>query len=302
MAWLARNPERRLNPQAVLPDARSLVCLAVSYARGNEVSGSCIPGTGVIARYARHRDYHDLLAGPLRTLSERIDACGAPGTRSLWYVDTGPILERDLAQRAGVGFIGKHTNLIPKGLGNWVFLAEILTTALFEPDPPEHNRCGRCTRCLEACPTHAFTAPFNLDARLCISYLTIESKGPIPVDLRPAVGNRIFGCDDCLEACPWNRFAVEGRLMRSGVRSDLDEPDLMELLGLDEAGFKRRFSGTPILRTKRPGLIRNVCVALGNTAGPEALGPLEKAAADPQPLIAEHARWAIEAIRQRTAP
>lgn len=301
MAWLARNPDRRLNLEAVLPGARSIVCLAASYAREFGLPLDHPVGTGIVARYAQHQDYHLLLSGPLTELAARMDAWGPPGTRSLWYVDTGPILERDLAQRAGIGFTGKNTNLIGKGLGNWVLLAEILTTAELEADPPERNRCGRCTRCLDACPTNAFTAPFTLDARRCISYLTIESKGPIPLELRPALGNRIFGCDDCLEACPWNRFAVDGRLMKEAARADLATPTLIDLLSLDEPGFKARFAGTPMLRSKRRGLLRNVCVALGNTAGPEVLGVLESAAADPELLIAEHAQWAIETIRQRTS-
>jgi epoxyqueuosine reductase len=209
-------------------------------------------------------------------------------------------LERDLAQRAGLGFIGKHTNLISRQLGNWLFLSEILTTLELEPDAPEHNRCGSCARCIAACPTGAILAPFQLDARRCISYLTIELKGAIPIELRPAIGNRIYGCDDCLAACPWNRFARQGHLMRPHRRPDLATPGLLELLALDEAAFRRLFAGTPMLRTRRRGLRRNVCVALGNTAGQTALPALEKAAADPEPLIAEHARWACGQVRARS--
>ena len=218
----------------------------------------------MIARYARFADYHDVLAGPLRTFTEFLNRAGGAGTRSLWYVDTGPLLERDLAQRSGLGFVGKHTNLIGRRLGNWFFLAEIITTLHLEPDGSESNHCGKCTRCLAACPTQAITAPFELDARKCISYLTIELKGSIPLALRPAIGNRIYGCDDCLAVCPWNRFAQQGRLMAAHARPDLDQPGLIDLLGLDAAGFKAKFAGTPILRTKRRGLLRNVCVALGN--------------------------------------
>ncbi len=219
--------------------------------------------------------------------------------RSLWYVDTGPLLERDLAQRAGLGFVGKHTNLISRRLGNWIFLSEIITTLELEPDASEKNRCGSCTRCISACPTQAITAPFQLDARRCISYLTIELKGSIPIELRPAIGNRIYGCDDCLAVCPWNRFAREGSLMKSHTRKDLAEPDLIELLQLDAAGFKSRFAGSPILRTKRRGLLRNVCVALGNTGDESALPALESASRDSEPLIAEHASWAMEQIEAR---
>ena len=221
---------------------------------------------------------------------------GGAGTRSLWYADTGPLLERDLAQRAGLGFVGKHTNLISRGLGNWIFLAEIITTLELEPDAPERNRCGACTRCLDACPTRAITGPFQLDARLCISYLTIELQGPIPVELRPAIGNRIYGCDDCLAVCPWNRFAREGKLMQEHARPDLTQPDLIELLSLDDAGFKRKFAATPIVRTKRRGLLRNVCVALGNVGDATALPAVQRAANDTEPLIAEHALWAMQQI------
>jgi epoxyqueuosine reductase len=255
--------------------------------------------SGVIARYARYSDYHNVLGERLKQLTDFVNQLGGEGTRSLWYVDTGPLLERDLAQRAGLGFIGKHTNLISRRLGNWVFLAEIITTLELEPDTPETNRCGSCARCIAACPTTAITAPFQLDARRCISYLTIELRGGIPLDLRPAIGNRIFGCDDCLEVCPWNRFACEGQMMKAHARSELTQPDLLELLSLDEAGFKHRFAGTPILRTRRRGLLRNVCVALGNTGNEQSLPALQEAANDPEPLVSEHARWAIEQIGAR---
>jgi epoxyqueuosine reductase len=322
MAYLQRNAHKRVDPQKVLPGARSIVCLAASYHREETVNGRngvsatdehnaplpSRPGnaakagqprtTGLIARYARFADYHDVLGDRLQTLTAFLDGLGGPGTRSLWYVDTGPLLERDLAQRAGLGFVGKHTNVISRHLGNWVFLAEVLTTLELEPDAPEKNRCGTCTRCLAACPTGAITAPFELDARRCISYLTIELKGAIPVEFRPAIGNRIYGCDDCLEVCPWNRFAREGKLMRDHRRADLQAPDLIELLALDDAAFKRRFAGTPMLRTKRRGLLRNVCVALGNARDPRALPALEAAARDHEPLIAEHAHWAIERIEE----
>jgi epoxyqueuosine reductase len=211
-------------------------------------------------------------------------------------VDTGPVLERDLGQRAGLGFIGKHTNLISRQLGNWIFLAEIITTLTIEPDEPERNRCGTCQRCIDACPTAAITAPFQLDARKCISYLTIELKGSIPVELRSLIGNRIYGCDDCLAVCPWNRFAREGQMMKAHQRQDLGLPDLIELLELDEAGFKQRFGGTPMERTKRRGVLRNVCVALGNTGDNTCLSALEKVVQDADPLIAEHAEWAIRRI------
>ena len=327
MAWLAKAPEKRADLSRVLPGIRSVVTLAISYHRpaeqevsgpaGSEVVGlnrapsgpaSVNPDpemasllspslSGVVARYAQHPDYHDLLKEPLRALTEFLDTEARVTQRSLWYVDTGPILERDLAQRAGIGFVGKHTNLISRSLGNWFLLAEILTTADLEPDAPEHNRCGSCTRCMSACPTGALPAPFTLDARRCISYLTIEHRGSIPEDLRPAIGTRIFGCDDCLAACPWNRFARAGAILRQHHRADLTQPDLLELLSLDEATFKLRFAGTPLLRTKRRGLLRNVCVALGNVGDPRAIPALTQAAQDPEPLIAEHAAWALRQIR-----
>jgi epoxyqueuosine reductase len=312
MAYLERNAAKRVNPQRVLPGARSVIVLAASYARSDEqrvrsdVKRMPLPRHpspaarhAVVARYARFDDYHDVLGERLRTLTTFVDQLGGNAARSLWYADTGPVLERDLAQRAGLGFVGKHTNLISRKLGNWIFLAEILTTLELEADAPEKNRCGSCARCLTACPTGAITAPFQLDARLCISYLTIELKGAIPVTLRPAVGNRIFGCDDCLAVCPWNRFAREGRLMKNHARPDLAVPDLVGFLKLDEAGFKSSFAGTPILRAKRRGLLRNVCVALGNVGDESVLPALHEASTNPEPLIAEHANWAMQRINER---
>lgn len=288
MAYLERNAAKRVEPRKVLAEARTIITLAVSYAGESR--------DGAIARYAQFTDYHDVLADRLKQLCAFMDQFGG---RSLWYVDTGPLLERDLAQRAGLGFIGKHTNLISRQLGNWFFLAEIITTLELAPDIAEVNRCGKCTRCITACPTGAITAPYQLDARRCISYLTIELKGPIPEPLRPALGNRIYGCDDCLTVCPWNRFARQGRMMKQHLRPDLQNPDLLELLALDDAAFKRRFANTPMLRTKRRGLLRNVCVALGNTGDLSALPALEHATKDPEPLIVEHARWAIDQIQAR---
>ncbi len=297
MNWLERNADKRMDPQKVLPGANSVIALAVSYQTENPSAICHLPSAGIIARYARYTDYHDVLGERLKKLTQFVNELGGAETRSLWYVDTGPVLERDFSQRAGLGFVGKHTNVISRRLGNWIFLAEILTTLELEPDAPEKNHCGSCARCLTACPTQAITAPFQLDARKCISYLTIELKGSIPVEFRPAIGNRIYGCDDCLAVCPWNRFAREGNLMKPHGRADLAAPDLIDLLQLDDAGFKARFAGTPMLRTKRRGLLRNVCVALGNVGDATALPALEKAARDPEPLIAEHARWAIGQIR-----
>jgi epoxyqueuosine reductase len=299
MAWLERNAAKRVDPEKILAQAKSVITLAVSYLQSpkSEVQGQ--DASGVIARYAQFTDYHDVIGERLKSLTASVNELGGADTRSLWYVDTGPLLERDLAQRAGLGFVGKHTNLISRSLGNWIFLSEIITTLELEPDAPEHNHCGKCARCIDACPTQAITAPFNVDARRCISYLTIELKGAIPVELRPLIGNRIYGCDDCLAACPWNRFAREGSMMKPHARNDLSAASLVDLLALDDAAFKKKFAGTPILRTKRRGLLRNVCVALGNAGDASALPALVKAATDHEPLIREHAAWAVEQIRAR---
>ena len=308
MGYLERNAHKRVDPQLVLPGARSIVTLATAYsAHGSRRAGtveSSSGGTeasGRIARYARYADYHDVLAQRLKSLTAFLDEAAAVESRSLWYVDTGPLLERELAQRAGLGFIGKHTNLISRRLGNWIFLSEIITAARLTPDDPETNHCGTCSRCIAACPTGAITEPFRLDSRLCVSYLTIELKGSIPEELRPAIGDRIYGCDDCLEACPWNRFARMGSQMKDSARADLDQPGLLKLLALDQPGFKALFKGTPLLRTKRRGVLRNVCVALGNVGDASALPALRAATADPEPLIAEHADWAITQIEKREA-
>ncbi|HEY6166663.1 MAG TPA: tRNA epoxyqueuosine(34) reductase QueG, partial [Verrucomicrobiae bacterium] len=284
MGYLSRTAHKRVDPQCVLTGAKSVVCVAAAYSSdrssrreeaptspGKEVSlptSAATTTTGIVARYARFADYHDVLGERLKTLSAFIDSLGGPSTRSLWYVDTGPLLERDFAERAGLGFIGKHTNLISRELGNWIFLGEIITTLELEPDAPERNRCGTCTRCIAACPTGAITGPFQLDARLCISYLTIELKGRIPVELRPAIGNRIYGCDDCLAVCPWNKFAQVARDSARDAaltpRAALAAPALVELAALDDVAFRRLFAGTAIKRTGRDRFVRNVAIALGN--------------------------------------
>jgi epoxyqueuosine reductase len=299
MDYLARNAHKRIAPAQILGEARTIITLAASYATAEARSEEQTAATGEVARYARYGDYHKVLGERLKDFTAFVNTLDS-SARSLWYVDTGPLLERDLAERAGLGFIGKHTNLISRKLGNWIFLSEIITSMELEPDAPEKNRCGSCSRCIEACPTAAITAPFQLDARRCISYLTIELKGPIPEELRPMIGNRIYGCDDCLAVCPWNRFAREGAMMRPHYRADLAAPELLDLLSLDEAGFERRFAGTPIRRAKRRGLLRNVCVALGNCGDEAALQSLERASADPEPLVAEHAQWALARIQART--
>jgi epoxyqueuosine reductase len=324
MAYMAKNVPKRVDPQKILPGARSVIVAGMNYytngptplsppAEGMRdfhsppVEGSGVGSEGCIARYAwGQRDYHDVMSEKLEQLSNFIrslpcsstQALGRSGTQALWYVDTGPILERDLAQRAGIGFIGKHTNLISRQLGNWVFIGEVLTNLELPPDQPEREYCGKCHRCLDACPTRAIVAPYQLDARLCISYLTIELKGSIPVELRPLIGDRIFGCDDCLEVCPWNRFARESPVKEFRRRH---LPPLVEFLSWDEAKFKTFFRGMPIYRIKRRGFLRNVCVALGNIGNKSALPALRHALDDPEPLMREHAAWAIEQIRGRGA-
>ena len=293
MLYLGRQEPKRGDLQQVLPGARSIVCVALNY---SPEAGMAAPRPTSIARYARFDDYHQTLWQRLGALLAFIQT-QEPGANGKVYCDTGPITERDLAMRAGLGWIGKHTNLISRQLGNWFFLGEILLDIALPPDPPETTHCGTCTRCLPACPTGAITAPYQLDARRCISYLTIELKGSIPEDLRPLIGTRIYGCDDCLAVCPWNKFAVRATDPAVAPRADLTAPDLLELLALDDSGFREKFQNSPIKRTKRRGLLRNVCVALGNLGNPLALPALEHAAqSDPEPLVREHAAWAVAQI------
>lgn len=294
MHYLARDVQRRLSPAEVLPGAKSVVVVAMNYHLPEPSPSPPVGPPGFVARFARGEDYHQVLGRRLERLSAAIRRLD-PSARTRWYVDTGPLLERDLAQRAGLGWIGKHTNLIHRRLGNWLLLGQILTTSELPPDPPEREHCGTCTRCLLACPTGAIRAPYRLDARRCISYLTIELKGSIPLDLRPLIGNRIFGCDDCLAACPWNRFARSASELRLD-RIALRQPDLIEWLALDETQFRTRFRGTPLERIKRRGLLRNVAVALGNSGDRAALPALQRACADADPLVREHAAWAVQRL------
>jgi len=297
MAYLARHIERRADPAALLPGAQSIVVVACS---SHTTPPAPSPLQGKVARYALGEDYHDVMRHKLDALVAAIREL-APQAQARASVDTSAVLERELAQRAGLGWIGKNTMLFNNRFGQWLLLGEILLTLPLQPDPPEtRDRCGRCTRCMDACPTRAIVAPRLLDARRCVSYLTIELKGAIPVELRPLVGHRIFGCDDCLEVCPWNRFARQAREAAFTPRRDLVAPDLValleELLAMDEAAFRRRFAGSPLFRAKRPGLLRNVCVALGNTRDPRAVPALTRALADAEPLAREHAAWALERI------
>jgi epoxyqueuosine reductase len=301
MGWLARNKARRIDPEQVLPGARSVIVLGMNYWQGGEGRENSKfeirNSKGKFARYAWGDDYHELIEKRLRELDGWL---AERGGRQKCYVDTGPVLERDLGAVAGVGWHGKSTMLISQELGTWFFLAEILTTLELPADEPARDRCGSCTRCITACPTGAIDAPHHLDARRCISYLTIELKGAIPEELRPLIGDRVYGCDDCLDACPWNRFAQASRetafAAREGTRMTL-----VELLGLSEEEFRRVFKGSPVKRIKRRGLLRNVCVALGNVGGPEDVPALERANRDAEPLVREHAEWALGRIAERCA-
>ena len=297
MDWMARGEEKRCDPQQVLPGAQAVIVVAINYWQGDEERHATQKeaATGRIARYAWGDDYHGIMLEKLEQLNAfLIDR----GGRQKCYVDTGPILEREYAAEAGIGWHGKSTMLVDPKLGTWFFLGEILTTLELPPDRSQPARCGTCTRCITACPTGAITEAHRLDARRCISYLTIELKGSIPLELRPLIGDRIYGCDDCLDACPWNRFASVSREASFAARPAVGML-LRDYLALDDAQFRALFRGSPIKRIKRHGFLRNVCVALGNTGGTEDLPALRQAAHDFEPLIAEHALWAIEQIRGR---
>jgi len=295
MAWLGKNADRRTDPQLVLPGAKTVIVVARNYAPSEPVP---VEGEYAIARYAWGEDYHEVLTPRLRELEVVLEAHGG---RQRSYVDTGPMLERDFAALSGLGWHGKSTMLISRELGAFFFLGTLLTTLELSPDAPAVDRCGRCTRCIDVCPTRAITAPYQLDARLCVSYLTIELKGSIPEELRPLIGNRIYGCDDCAAVCPWNRFAQASTEARFAARSFATKGKLRDFLSLDADGFRALFRGSPILRIKRRGFLRNVCVALGNTGGQEDIPALERASEDAEPLIAEHALWALARLRERFA-
>ncbi len=295
MAWMERTPERRCDPREVLPACKSIICLALNYYPGSSPFPEGQDGGYRIARYAWNDDYHDLIEKKLREFDARLQTLG--GTQR-FYVDTGPVLERDFASDAGLGWNGKSTVQIHRQMGAWFFLAELLTTLDLTPDAPFGDHCGKCTACITACPTQAITAPRRVDARRCISYLTIEHKGPIPEEFRIAMGDRIYGCDDCLDACPWNRFAKESRELTFHAREAVFGKKLRDFLELDDETFRTLFAKSPIKRIKRARFLRNVCVALGNTGTAEDLPALEKASADPDPLIAEHAAWAVGRLKE----
>jgi epoxyqueuosine reductase len=296
MSYMERGEEKRCDPRKILPDARSMVVLALNYFQGEPRAGETPAATGKIARYAWGDDYHHLIESKLDKIDEFLREFGG---QQKCYVDTGPVLERDHAAQAGIGWHGKSTMLIDERRGTWFFLAEVLTTLELPPDEPVPDRCGTCERCIKACPTGAITAPHRLDARLCISYLTIELKGSIPLELRPLIGNRIFGCDDCLDACPWNRFAQVSREAAFSARPATMGMPLRDYLSLSDHEFRVLFRNSPIKRIKRRGFLRNVCVALGNIGDSSDLGALERATADSERLIAEHAKWAIHQIQSR---
>lgn len=295
MQWLTREPERRADPRVVLSGARSIIVAGLNYWQPQP------KGRGRIARYALGEDYHHVLLEKLEALAAEIVG---NGEQAKIYVDTGPVLEKPLAERAGVGWQGKSTMLIHTKLGPWLLLGEIITTLELEPDAPQRDHCGSCSKCITACPTGAITAPYQLDARRCIAYLTIELKGSIPEELRPLIGDRVYGCDECLDVCPWNRFAQttrEARFFAKPEDSSLSERDpLHALLEISAADFKRRFARSPILRVKRRGLLRNVCVVLGNIGTVDDLPALRRAEQHEEPLVREHAAWAIGQIEKRS--
>ncbi len=309
MAYMARPDaiERRKDPGLIVPGARSVIVVAMNYYvpdRRASTGDARLPGR--IARYARNDDYHDVMKARLEALVDFAQAEAGHEVRARVYVDTGPVLEREWASRAGLGWIGKNTNLIHPHWGSWLLLGEIITDLELEPDPPfQRDHCGSCDRCLRACPTRAFAEPRVLDARRCISYLTIELREAIPPDLRPLMGNWVFGCDICQEVCPWNqKFARPTDETAFRPRDDLYAPDLLKLLRLDEEGFRRRFHRSPIRRAKRRGLLRNVAMALVNLGHPSAVPALEDALDDPDPLVREHVAWALARMagrRPRTA-
>ncbi len=298
MDWLVREPERREDPRRLWPEARSVLCLAANYGPGDDpLAGLARRDRGNISVYARGRDYHDVLKGRLKQLAGWLHA--KTGAAVKVFVDTAPLLEKPLAQRAGLGWQGRHTNLVSRRFGSWLFLGEILTDLALPPDPPEPDRCGSCRRCLDACPTGAITAPYRLDPRRCVSYLTIEHKGPIPLELRPLLGNRIYGCDDCLAVCPWNKFARRGREAKLRARPELEAPDLAMLATLDDSAFRRLFAGSPVKRIGRHRFLRNVLVAVGNSGDRRFLPVVRDRLGDTSPLVRGAAVWALSRLADR---
>ncbi len=296
MEWLAQRVEQRSHPRSLWPEARTVICLGINYGPDSDPLGNLEkPDVGNISVYARNRDYHDVVKGKLKHLAQYVVARGKGEVKV--FVDTAPVMEKPLAARAGIGWQGKHTNLVSRTHGSWLFLGEIYTTLDLTDDNASKDHCGTCTRCLRACPTNAFPAPYRLDATRCISYLTIEHHGPIPVALRSAIGNRIYGCDDCLAVCPWNRFAAASGHMKLMARDDLRAPRLADLATMDDTAFRQRFTGSPVKRIGRDRFIRNVAIAIGNSARPDLLATAQSLAADSNPVVADAGRWAVERLR-----
>jgi len=292
MRWMEDTLARRSAPTAMWPDARSALVVAMNYSPDhNPLDTLAERETGNISVYARGRDYHDLIKSRLKQLAGEVAAL--TGAEVKVFVDTAPLMEKPLAQKAGLGWQGKHTNLVSRELGSWFFLATVLTSAGLTPDAPEPDHCGSCRACVDICPTAAFPAPYQLDARRCISYLTIEHAGPIPREFRAAMGNRIYGCDDCLSVCPWNKFAARASEAALYARAELKTPGLDELAALDDAAFREIFSGSPVKRSGRDRFVRNVCVAIGNSGSPRLTAGLLALLDDASPLVRGAAVWAL---------
>jgi epoxyqueuosine reductase len=295
MGWMASRASARSDPKRLWPEARSVIALGLSYAPADDPMASLArPDRGTISVYARNRDYHDVAKGMLKHLAQFVVSRFGPEVKV--FVDTAPVMEKPLAARAGIGWQGKHTNLVSRTHGSWLFLGEIYTSLELLPDEPHRDRCGTCTRCLSVCPTDAFPAPYRLDATRCISYLTIEHRGPIPLELRPLIGNRIYGCDDCLAVCPWNRFASATPHDKLRARAELTAPVLAELATLDDAGFRSVFSGSPIKRVGRDRFVRNVLIAIGNSGLASLLPIASRLRGDANAVVAEAAAWACEQL------
>ncbi len=296
MGWMAERMHWRGAPDVLWPEAKSVVMLAEPYTpEVDPLDALDARDCATISVYAQNRDYHDLVKKRLKRVGRWL-LDQAPGGQIKVFVDTAPVMEKPLAQAAGLGWQGKHTNLLARDLGNWFFLGAIFTTVELPVDEAEEERCGSCTACLDICPTNAFPAPFKLDARKCISYLTIEHKGPVDASLRTKMGNRIYGCDDCLAICPWNKFAQTARDMRYAPRPELQSPKLAELATLDDAGFRALFSGSPIKRIGRDRFVRNVLYAIGNSEEPALADAARTLVNDPNEAVADAARWAVERL------
>lgn len=297
MGWMEAHADWRADPQTLWPDARSILVVGQNYAPAHDPMGLLDqPDRGAISAYARNKDYHDLMKARLRTLAGVAVAeaakLGLPQEVKL-FVDTAPVLEKPLAVQAGLGWQGKHTNMVSRRFGSWLFLGELFLAADLAPEAAEPDHCGRCSRCLTACPTAAFPAPYQLDARRCIAYLTIEHKGVIPAEFRPLIGNRVYGCDDCLAVCPWNKFASATREAAFFPRIELTAPRLADLAELDDADFRALFAGSPIKRIGRARFIRNVLIALGNSGQPRFAPVVEARLSDDSPLVRGMAVWAL---------